>query len=161
MFCPLLCWPCVQGARSVPCFCSQHPVFAPGSLEVADMGFAVSSSLLLRIRSNCCMCVVTFSPMQPLCILLLQESFVQVQAFQRCSEDSQIPACLSETFTLCSKCDGKSLNGLKAGERHPLICVSESLFWPLCGGWILGENTSQSISYHLISGYSFVSKRLP
>ena len=161
VFCLSLWWWWVQRARSVPCFCSQHRVFAPGSLEVADMGFVVSLYLLLRICSNCCMYVVIFSPIQFLYILLLKERFVQVQALEPCSKDSQIPACLSKTFTLCSKCDGKSLNGLKARERHPLICVSESLFWPLCGGWILGEDTRWSTPYHLRSGYSFLSKRLP
>ena len=105
--------------------------------------------------------VVIFSPIRFLYILLLKERFVQVQALQHCSKDSQIPAYFSKTLTLCSKCDGKSLNGLRVGERHPLICVSESLFWPLYEGWILGEETSWSTPYHLRSGYSFVSKRLP
>ena len=37
---------------------------------------------------------VIFNHIQFLCILLLQERCIQVQALQHCSEGSQVPACL-------------------------------------------------------------------
>ena len=92
MVCPPLRWCWVQGACSVPCFCSPHPVFAPGSSKLA-VGF---------FWSLCIFCpefapnyhAVIFSPIQFLCILLLEERCVQVQALQHCSKGPQVPACL-------------------------------------------------------------------
>ena len=41
-----------------------------------------------------CMCTFIFSPVQFLCILLLEEKFVQVGALQHCGRGSQVPVCL-------------------------------------------------------------------
>ena len=43
---------CVQGACTVPCFCSQPPAFAPGASEWL-VGFLVSLCLLSRTGPNC------------------------------------------------------------------------------------------------------------
>ena len=58
MFCSPLWWRCVQGACAVPCFCSRHPVFAPGSSKVAVawvLGgfFGLFVSFGSRICPNC------------------------------------------------------------------------------------------------------------
>ena len=52
--------------------------------------------------------IVIFSPLQFLCILLLKETFVQIQALEQ-SPKSQIPACLkhfkefTELLVFCSQ----------------------------------------------------------
>ena len=46
----LVCW--VQGTCSVPCFCSPHPDFAPGSSKLT-VGFLVSLYLWSRICPKC------------------------------------------------------------------------------------------------------------
>ena len=84
-----------RGHGTVPCFCSQHPVFAPGSSEVAVGIFGLFVSFGSRICPSCPMHTVIFSSIQFLCILLLEERCVQIQALQHCSRGSQVPACLS------------------------------------------------------------------
>ena len=91
--CPPFRWCCVQGACTVPCFCYQLPVFAPGSSEVAVglfCGFFVS---FVQNLPQLHMHTVTFSPFQFLPVLRFVERCVQVQALQHCSRGSQVPAC--------------------------------------------------------------------
>ena len=78
----------MQGAYEVPCFCSQHPVFALGSAEVAVALFG-PLCLVVHNLPQLHMHTVSFSPLQFLCILLLEETFVQVQALQQ-SPGSQV-----------------------------------------------------------------------
>ena len=53
VFCPPLRWCCVQGACAVPCFCSRHRVFAPGSSKVAVGIFGLFVTFGSRICPNC------------------------------------------------------------------------------------------------------------
>ena len=78
-------WWCVQGACAVPCFCSQLPVFAPGSPKVALGFFGLFVSLGSRICSY-------FESIQFLSILLLKERCIQVHALQHCCNGSQVPS---------------------------------------------------------------------
>ena len=82
MVSPPLWWSCVQGACSVPSLCSWHRAFAPSPSEVA-VGFLVFSYLVVHILPPLCMHTAIFSPRQILCILLPEETFVQVQAEQK------------------------------------------------------------------------------
>ena len=52
---------CVQGACTVPCFCSQPPAFAPGASEWL-LGFLVSLCLLSRICPSCACVQFLFVP---------------------------------------------------------------------------------------------------
>ena len=64
---------------TIPFFCSQHPVFAPGSLEVAVEGFFLA--FLYPVVHNLPqlqMLAVIFSPLEYLSVLLLEETFVQM-----------------------------------------------------------------------------------
>ena len=72
----------MQGAYEVPCFCSQHPVFALGSAEVAVALFG-PLCLVVHNLPQLHMHTVSFSPLQFLCILLLEKLFVQVQTLQQ------------------------------------------------------------------------------
>ena len=97
-------WCFVQGACAVPCFCSWPPAFAPGSSKGAVGFFGLFLSFVQNLPQHahscpnmqCCpnMHTVIFSPIQFLCILLLEERCVQGQALQHCSKGSQVPACL-------------------------------------------------------------------
>ena len=61
---------------------AQCPAFAPGSSEVA-VGFLVFLYLVVHYLPQLHMPTVIFSPLSFLCILLLKETFVQVQALQQ------------------------------------------------------------------------------
>ena len=87
----LVCW--VQGTCSAPCVCSPHPDFAPGSSKL-PLGILVSASLLQNLPQMC-MHTAPYSPLQFLCILLLEERCVQVQAWQHCSTGFWVPACVT------------------------------------------------------------------
>ena len=72
---------------------AQYPAFAPGSSKLAVGFFGLFVSFvqnLPQLRRN----VVIFSPIQFLCILLLEERCVQVQVLQHYSKGSQVPTCL-------------------------------------------------------------------
>ena len=87
-------WTCfLYGVRVRVCP-DVHPAFPPNpilllwTLQKWQLGFSVSLHLLLRICPNCA-CTVIFSPVWFLCILLLEETFVQLQAlWQRVSGTS-------------------------------------------------------------------------
>ena len=81
---------CVQGACTVPCFCSQHPGFALGSSEVEIGCFGLFVSFVQNL-SQLHRHAVIFSPMWFLCILLLEERFAQEQALQHLQQRSQVP----------------------------------------------------------------------
>ena len=61
---------------------AQCPAFAPSSSEVA-VGFLVFLYLVVHNLPQLDMHTVIFSPLWFLCILLLEETFVQVQALQQ------------------------------------------------------------------------------
>ena len=82
MVCLPLSWCCVQGACTVPCFCSQ--LFKSSSWVFLD-GFRI-----LSIICPNCMHAVISSP-SSLCVLLLEETLSRCK---RCSKGSQVPACL-------------------------------------------------------------------
>ena len=69
-----LWWCCLQGAHSEPCFFSQH--------LRSGICFLVILYLIVHYLTQLRMCAVIFSLLQFLCILLLWETFVQVQALQ-------------------------------------------------------------------------------
>ena len=71
---------------------AQYPAFAAGSSKVA-VGFLVFVSFVQNLPQLCMH--IIFSPVQSLCILLLEERCVQVQKLQHCSKGSQVPACLT------------------------------------------------------------------
>ena len=83
MVCPPLWWCCVQGACAGPCFFSQPPAFAPSSSEVALGLFWFLFILLSRICPDWACTQLFLVPYKFLCILLLEEMFVQVQALQQ------------------------------------------------------------------------------
>ena len=65
---------------TIPFFCSQYPVFAPGSLEVA-VGVFFFLAFLYPVVHNLPqlrMLAVIFSPLEYLSVLLLEETFVQM-----------------------------------------------------------------------------------
>ena len=70
---PLRLW-CVQGACPVPCFCSR--LFKSGILDFWSL--CILCPELAPTAHTC----IYFSPIQFLCILLLKERCVQVQALQ-------------------------------------------------------------------------------
>ena len=88
---------------------AQYPAFAPDTLlllwalqkwQLGYFGLFVS---FVQNLPQLHMHLVIFSHIQFLCILLLEERCVQVQALQHCSKGSQVPACLIRTndkFTL-------------------------------------------------------------
>ena len=78
MVCPLLWWWPVQGACAVPFFCSQHPVFCSWLFR-HGIGFFRSLHLLVQSLPEMHMHTDIFSPVQFLCILLLEERCVQGQ----------------------------------------------------------------------------------
>ena len=61
---------------------AQCPAFAPSSSEVA-VGFLIFLYLVVHNLPQLCMHAAIFSPFQFLCIFLLEEMFVQVQALQQ------------------------------------------------------------------------------
>ena len=65
----------------------QCPAFAPSTSEAA-VGLCPSCILLILIAQRV-LCAVTISPLYFLCILLVEEMFVQVQL-----QGSQVLACL-------------------------------------------------------------------
>ena len=68
------------GPCTIPCFCSGQPVFPPSSLEVGFLGLFVSFvHNLPQLHTH----AVIFSPIQFLCVLLLEEMFIQVHALQQ------------------------------------------------------------------------------
>ena len=72
----------MEGAHIVPCFCFQVPAIAPCSSELAAR-LSVSFFLFLYLVHNLpqlCMHMVVFSLLEFVCILLIEEMFVQVQA---------------------------------------------------------------------------------
>ena len=83
----------------------QYPAFAPGSSKVAVgfFGLFVSFGPEFAPTEHA---LVIFSPVQFLCILLLEERYVQVQVLQQSvqgpSKGSQVPACLT-TMMVCTK----------------------------------------------------------
>ena len=89
VFCPPLWWWWVQGACSGLCFYSKHTVFAPDSLEEAAKSLCLFVSHVQNL-SKLQVQAVIFSPIQFPCFLLLEESFVQVQAVQLCSRGSWV-----------------------------------------------------------------------
>ena len=107
MVCPPLWWCSEQGACAGPCFCPQHPAFAPGSSEMA-VGFLVFLYLVHNLP-QLCMHAVIFSPLWFLCILLLEKVFVWVQALQQRVPDPRSQSvsiellrhlCFSEIYSL-------------------------------------------------------------
>ena len=64
---------------------AQYPAFAPGSSKVAVGVSLVSFSLVSKMYLNSCMSAGIFNLINFLCILLLKERCVQVQALQHCS----------------------------------------------------------------------------
>ena len=74
-------WQYVQGACAVPCFCSQIPAFASCSSKVAVRSSGLFVSFVQNLPQLSEHSVI-FSPLQFLCILLLEDRFVQVQALQ-------------------------------------------------------------------------------
>ena len=70
-----------RGACAIPCFCSQHPSFAPGSLDVT-VGFLVFLYLVHNLP-QLHMHIVIYSSLQFLYILLLKEMFVQMTELQQ------------------------------------------------------------------------------
>ena len=131
MVCPPLRWCRVQKACAVTCFCSRHPVFALGSSEVAVGFFGLFVSFVQNLP-RLYMHAVIFSPIWFLCILFLQERFVQVQAMQHCSKGSQVPACLT-TSGVSSVCQWPQRGPLpllpKPRGTHSLValyCTSDS-----------------------------------
>ena len=78
MVCPPLWWCCVQGACPVPCFCSQ----------ILRSGSWVSLVFLYLVVHNLPNCACTHMQLflvsySFLCVLLISETFVQVQALQQ------------------------------------------------------------------------------
>ena len=67
---------------------AQYPAFAPNplllllALQKWQLGILVSLYLVVHNLPQLCMHAVIFSPLYFLCILLLEETFVQVQARQ-------------------------------------------------------------------------------
>ena len=113
MVCPPLSWCGAQGACAGPCFCSR--LFESGSWVFWSLCIFGS-----RIGPNCSMHTLNFSPIQFLCILLLQERCVQVQALQQRvpgpSKRSQVPACLTMTDILIKS--GKSGHRDRNAQRE-------------------------------------------
>ena len=75
-------WQCVQGACAVPCFCSQIPAFTSCSSKVAVRSSGLFVSFVQNLPQLSKYSVI-FSPLQFLCILLLEDRFVQVHALQQ------------------------------------------------------------------------------
>ena len=82
MVCPPLRWCCMQGACPVPRFCFPFSAFVPGSSKVS-VGFPGLFVSFAQNLLQLCMHRVIFSPMLFLCILLLEERCVQMQALQQ------------------------------------------------------------------------------
>ena len=72
VFCPPLRRWCVQGACAVPCFRSQHPVFAPGSSKVATGLFGLFVYFWVQNLPQVHVHAVIFIPIQSVCILFLE-----------------------------------------------------------------------------------------
>ena len=72
---------CVQGAGAVPCFCSQPPVFAPGSSEVAMRLFSLLY-LWSRICPNCLPAQQLF--LVPYCFFLFSCSRRHLSRYKHC-----------------------------------------------------------------------------
>ena len=70
------------------------PLFLLQVPQTWQLVFLVSLYLLSRICLGLPKHIVIFSPIWFLCILLLEERCVQVQALQLCSKASHVPACL-------------------------------------------------------------------
>ena len=90
---PLGCVVC-RGHAQYPAF-APHPLLLLPALQRWQLGFLVSFYLVVQNLPQLHMHTVIFSPLSFLCILLLKETFVQVQALQHCSKGSQVPACLN------------------------------------------------------------------
>ena len=73
---------------------AQYPAFAPGSSKVAVGFFGLFISFGFRNLPHLPMHTVIFSPIQFLCILLLEERCVQVQGLQHCRKECQVPVLL-------------------------------------------------------------------
>ena len=72
---------------------AQYPAFAPGSSKVAFWIFGLFVSFVQNWPQLHITCIY-FSPIQFLCILLLKERCVQVQALQPFGKGFQVPVCL-------------------------------------------------------------------
>ena len=83
---------------------AQYRVFAPSSSEVA-VGYFWSFCILSIICPNCTCTQVLFffSPLEFLCILLLEETFVQVQALQQRRPGPRFLPVSPGPFPVCSK----------------------------------------------------------
>ena len=83
---------------------AQYPAFAPSSSEMA-VGFCWSFCILSIICPNCTCTQVLFffSPLEFLCILLLEETFVQVQALQQRRPGPRFLPVSPGPFPVCSK----------------------------------------------------------
>ena len=114
VFCPLRggveCRWHAQGSAFTP----NVVFFAPDSLEEAAKFFCLFV-LLSRICPNCTVQAVISSPIQFLCFLLLEESFVQRQALQHRSRGSRVPA------TCPTEGPGDSARGKSRCGIQPMI----------------------------------------
>ena len=132
--CPPLWWCWVQGVYLVTRFCSQQPVFAPGSSEVAAkfFGLCVFCPEFAQLRIS----AAVFSPTQFPCILLFEESVTRLRPS---GQGSQVPACLKSVLghrNLCYVADawipGGKWGGLISwwglGSKQ-LMCEVRQLVW--------------------------------
>ena len=96
---------------------AQYPAFAPDTLFLLQalqkwqLGFLVSLYLLDPEFAPTVHACSYFSPILFLCILLLKERCVQVQALQHCSKGSQVPVCLTS-----SQSRGQALKSLLTSQ---------------------------------------------
>ena len=88
---------CVQGACAVPCFCSQ--LFRNGSWVLLVFLYLVHNLPQLHMHAGS----FFFSPLEFLCILLLEETFVQVQALQQRRPGPRFLPVSPGPFPVCSK----------------------------------------------------------
>ena len=80
----------------------QSTLFLLQALQKWQLGFGSFLYLLSRICPNCActvfcflfFCFFVFHSGGQVCIFLLEDKFMQVQALQHCSKGSQVPQCL-------------------------------------------------------------------
>ena len=114
---------CAEGIHNI-LLCSWHFVFIPGPSKLWQLGFLISLYLLGSEFAPTVHAPVIFSPIQFLCILLLEERCVQVQALQLFSEGSQVPGlCQQHSSRVPIKTYSTSLQ-----PNHPLSILRSVLF---------------------------------
>ena len=151
MVCPPLWWWCVPGACAVPCFCSQHPVFAPSSSEVA-VGFflfvcLVFLYLVVQDLPQLCVHTVIFSPYG---FFVFCCSRRLLSRCKHCSEGSQVSGPSLSHFDYF--CQNVQLIPIFSVFSHPLPSVPGASNFPDSVGLVmcitlLLVNTSLSGQY--------------